>query len=314
MRNQTDYPITFLCGPLRSGTTVLGLMFAHHPSIHAPGEYDFLFDYLNLPLDSTNKDTFIEQLQKDRVFNASGLEIDESGDPIDIIKNFIDQLNKNDNHLLINVHRNFDKITKIYPKSRFIHLKRDPRDVARSAIGMGWCGNVYYGVDYWLESERSWDRLVQKINPEQFQEVSFENLICNTKEELTRLCEFLDLEYDESMLSYPEYTTYSLPDTSLIYQWKRKQSMREIRWVESKLGSYLEYKGYEMSGYDLKSPNPAERVYLWMQNKFFQYRFGMKRYGLYLFMMEKLTRNLHFGEAHKRFIEKINAIDMLYLK
>jgi len=289
-------------------------MFAHHPHIHAPGEYDFLFDFLNLPPETTNKESFIENLHKDRVFNASGLEIDESANPIDIIKNFVEQLNKKDNHLLINVHRNFDKIPEVFPDSRFIHLKRDPRDVARSAIGMGWCGNVYYGVDYWLESEQSWDRLAKIIDHKQYQEVSFENLICDTKEELARLCGFLDLEYDENMLSYPNNTTYSLPDVSLIFQWKRKQSKREVQWVESKLGDYLENKGYEKSGYGLKSPNPFERVYLWVQNKLFQYQFGMKRYGFYLFFMEKLTRNLHIDDAHKHFIKKINSIDMLYLK
>ena len=39
--------------------------------------------------------------------------------------------------LAINIHRNFATAREFFPRARFIHLVRDPRDCARSAIGMG---------------------------------------------------------------------------------------------------------------------------------------------------------------------------------
>ncbi len=314
MNSRYEPPLTFLCGPLRSGTTVLGLMFAHHPFIHAPGEYDFLFDYFDKPIDATDRNAFVDSLMKDRVFNASKLAIKKFATPVEIVHDFIEQLSVNNKHLLINVHRNFEKIPEIFPDSRYIHLRRDPRDVARSAIGMGWCGNVYYGVDYWLQSEKSWDRLISNIDKQSYTDVSFESLICNTETELTRLCNFLGVDYDDRMLSYPENTTYSLPDVSLTSQWKRKQTKREVQLVESKLGSYLEMKGYQKSGFGDHMPGILEKICLWLQNKSFQYQFGIKRYGIYLFLMEKISRNLRIQELHKRYIDRVNEIDMLYLK
>ena len=52
-----------------------------------------------------------------------------------------------------------DRLTRIWPDARFIHLVRDPRDVARSVIPMGWAGNTWVGVERWMEAERLWDRV-----------------------------------------------------------------------------------------------------------------------------------------------------------
>ena len=46
---------------------------------------------------------------------------------------------------------------------RYIHLLRDPRDVALSTILMGLAGNTYLGVDLWVETEKSWDQLASKL-------------------------------------------------------------------------------------------------------------------------------------------------------
>ncbi|MDZ7627639.1 MAG: sulfotransferase [Parvularculaceae bacterium] len=36
--------IVFICGALRSGTTLLRIMVNHHPQLSNPGEMDFLFE------------------------------------------------------------------------------------------------------------------------------------------------------------------------------------------------------------------------------------------------------------------------------
>ncbi|KJV06249.1 sulfotransferase [Methylocucumis oryzae] len=41
-----NHQLIFICGALRSGSTMLRLMLDHHPNIVNPGEFDFLFDYM----------------------------------------------------------------------------------------------------------------------------------------------------------------------------------------------------------------------------------------------------------------------------
>ncbi|HHH50010.1 MAG TPA: sulfotransferase [Saprospiraceae bacterium] len=315
MNNHTNKNIVFLSGSLRSGTTVLGLMCAHHKNIYAPGEFDFFFDYIT-EHGSADKKEFIEKLEKDRVFQESGLVINKHLMPDEIIKDFIRQLSMNneDQYLLLNIHRNYEKIPRLFPNAKYIHLLRDPRDVAKSAVGMGWCGNVYYGVDYWLQSEYSWDILIQKLNKENFIEIKFEELIEEPLHELSRICHFLRLDIDENMLNYPQNSTYSLPDKNLVNQWKRKQQKYEIQLIEGRLGKYLENKGYTLSGYKFHKPTKIEKLRLSIQNKLYQYKFGLNRYGASLFLGEKLTRHLKLKKLNLKICNKINKIDLKYLK
>jgi hypothetical protein len=63
------------------------------------------------------------------------------------------------------VHRHYDRLLRLWPEARFIHLVRDPRDVASSCIGMGWAGNVWTGVTRWIEAERLWDEVRGDLAP-----------------------------------------------------------------------------------------------------------------------------------------------------
>ena len=146
------------------------------------------------------------------------------------------------------VHRHFDRLLKIWPNARFIHLIRDGRDVARSCIGMGWSGNVWTGVERWLEAESLWNELKPKISADQYTEVNYEDLITQPAEVLTEICQFIGLEYDKAMLNYDQDTTYSKPDPKLIQQWRKKLSEEEIRLVESRASDLLVSRGYELSG------------------------------------------------------------------
>ena len=39
-------PLVFICGSLRSGSSLTHLMIDHHSEISNPGEFDFLFDQI----------------------------------------------------------------------------------------------------------------------------------------------------------------------------------------------------------------------------------------------------------------------------
>jgi hypothetical protein len=115
---------------------------------------------------------------------------------------------------------------------------RDPRDVARSAIGMGWAGNVFHGLGSWIDTEDGWSVAIARNRP-LVHEVRYEDLVAHPEATLTDLCAFLGLAFDPAMLAYDTQSTYGKPDARLTYQWKRKLTPRQVRQVEARLGPRL---------------------------------------------------------------------------
>ena len=102
---------------------------------------------------------------------------------------------------------------------------------------MGWVGNVWYGADIWLDAELRWDELAQSLDAGDYCEAYFEQLVASPASELAKICNFLGIDFDERMLSYPDSSTYYAPDARLANQWKQKLSPAEIHYVEAKCGS-----------------------------------------------------------------------------
>lgn len=306
--------LVFVCGALRSGTTVLGLMLDNHPNVKNPGEFDFMYDYMieNGGLPDVTK--LVDNLRINRIFNAHKLSIESGLSSVQLLKSFVRQMERKNKILSLNIHRNFDCVPYLFPDARYIHLLRDARDVARSSIGMGWAGNVYYGVDHWINSEKSWDRLENKISEEKIVELNYEELIEKPIETLEKITNFLGVSFSDKMLSYDLNSTYSKPDTSLIWQWKRKQSEYEVQTVESKAGMLMISRGYNLSGYPSIKLNLIQKIKLFYQNKLYRINHNIQRYGLILYISDKLTRLPIFRKWRSVTTNKISDIDIMHLK
>lgn len=306
----------FLVGAERSGTTLLRLMLDYHPQIAWCNEFEYSIDLVSDEGKLPEMDRYYEWLETHRIFLASGFEIDRSLNYPQLINSFLCQRRDRASKALIGatVHRHFNRLLHIWPDARFIHILRDARDVARSNIGMGWAGNVWTGVERWLEAEELWARLKQIIPENRRTELTYENLISEPVKVLTQLCEFMGVPYDEVMLSYAEASTYERPDQKYIAQWKRKMSEYEIRLVESKVGKMLEERGYKLSGLPELSINSAMKTILKSQDKWERVKFRMKRFGLILFIEDYLSRHLRLKKWHKEVTLKMNSIEKGFLK
>lgn len=304
----------FICGALRSGSTLFHLMLDQHPDIKNPGEFDFMFDLIGDDGSFPEIKKYHEWLKLNRIFQSKNLIINPNLSTRKLISSFVTQLTNQDAVLSLNVHRNFHRIPFVFPEAKYIHLLRDPRDVAKSSIGMGWAGNVYFGVDHWLETEASWDKLAEKIQPEQAVTVYYEKLIDAPEETLKRICRFIDLPYSSVMLNYSDDSTYSKPDCSLIRQWENNFSQPEIQHVEAKASQLMLTRGFALSGHPLIRVGMVEKIVLGIQNKWFKLKHSITRYGYSLFFTEKLTRILGLETLHQQSIIKKNAIDIKYLK
>jgi hypothetical protein len=199
-------------------------------------------------------------------------------------------------------------VAEILPECKVIHMLRDPRDVARSSIGMGWAGNSYYGVDHWIGTEREWAQVAPRLIPDNVMELRYEALFQDIDAQLHRVCAFIGVPFKPEMLEYHLSTTYGPPDVKLVEQWKRKASPRELSLLEGKLGAMLAARGYAPSGQIPAKPSVAEAIRLFCGNKSAKWRRSVSKYGLGTVLMEKLSRWAGLHGANRIYRRRINAI------
>lgn len=305
----------FVFGALRSGTTVFRLMLDAHPHLNNPGEVDYLFDTLHRDASQPRGWRYdFDDLLERRGFLASGLTIPSGKDGIDLLEDFLDQFRaRKPGQLTLNIHRNLGKALEVLPRSRVIHILRDPRDVARSCIGMGWAGTLYHGISQWIETEKDWEDAAPGIDRSKHIQLTYEDLIRDTQGELARVCDFLGVAFEPQMLRYHENTTYSAPDLSLIEQWRRKSSAKELAQVEYRVARMMQDRGYQLSQ-PVIEPGGVQLLLLSMVNRSRRWRMAIDRYGVGLFLQELLTRRLGLRGLHRHFAARKRALDTEYLK
>ena len=305
-------PLAVFYGALRSGTTIARLMLHRHPALNCPGERDFLLDHIHKIGDRFVLDR--QALALDRIFHTTPLRLPETDDGRAAFLDMVRQESSNGGLGIIILHRNLRLLLDIFPDIPIIHLVRDPRDVARSSVDMGWSGNTWYGVDHWIETEKAWDQAAPRLAPGQMLELRYEDLVAAPEDRLTAICQFLGLDYDPAMLSYPETTTYGAPDPNLSYQWRRKQTESEVALVEHKIGPLLTARSYVPSGFDSAGPSASTLFGLWVSNKvrFWQIRFA--RYGFIDPVLVSLARKLGLKSLARGPQTRINAKERNYLK
>lgn len=306
----------FVYGAMRSGTTVFRLMLNAHPGIANPGEADFLFEFLIPdPGHPTGWRYDLPRMRVNRIFQSYGLEIPAGCDGLDLLASFLAQFRARSpgRVLTLNLHRRADRIRAVLPEARFIHMLRDPRDVARSSIGMGWARSLYHGVDHWIGTERAWDRAMQGADPGLAMTLTYEDLFRDIEGELGRVCAFIGVAYAPEMLRYHENTTYDPPDPTLVQQWRRKCSQAEIDLLEGKAGALMAARGYAPTGPG-RVPGALARAGLRARQKAFVWGFAMRRYGTGTFLAERAAWHLGLSRPHRRVRQRMNAIDVARLK
>jgi hypothetical protein len=307
----------FIVASGRSGSTHLRLMLDLHPQLTCLDEIDYTVQLISNNGEFPELNKYYQWLESDRIFVDRELTIDRQLDYPQLVNSFLAQERKRygKNLLCAVSHKNFDKLLKIWPDARFIHLVRDGRDVAYSCIAeMGWYGNFWQGVEYWEKSEQLWTQLEKTIPPNQRIEITYESLMSKTVETLMQVCNFIGITYDQRMLSYPETSTYTLPDPNFIGQWRCKMSDHEIRLVESRIAEMLVLRGYKLSGKPLLNVNATMRQWLRLQDWWRRIQLRIDKYSLPLFVSDYLSRNLGFQNWQKSVKLQLNAIENAYLK
>ena len=316
-------PPFFIVGAERSGSTLFRLILSAHEKVACHSEFEYVVDWLDPKTGSVSLDEFRDHLVGHRKFPTL-FEVREELTPVPqidvdqrtVARAFLEQYRREIGRPIIGatVHRNFDRVLHIWPEARFIHIYRDPRDVVRSVVQMGWAGTPYHGAFGWLHAEEVWQSMAKQLDPNRILDVQYEKLVESPAKELTRICKFLGVEYSDAMLNYHEHTSYGVLDPAMTYKWRSKMSPRDVRLVETLVGDRLTELSYARSGLPALEPSSFLSMRLAVENRIGRLRWRLRRYGFKLVIWGSITRRLGMKEAHARARRAIQDIDNAQLK
>jgi hypothetical protein len=120
------------------------------------------------------------------------------------------------------------EIWELFPRARFVHIVRDPRNTISSLLRMPFVATTWipWQAQRWnvvLERVRSFARAA----PDAIHEIRYEDLVGRTEAVLGQVCKFVDLDYDSSML------------VAFADQADRNILARESAWKENVQSGYI---------------------------------------------------------------------------
>jgi Sulfotransferase family len=210
-------PAPFVVGVPRSGTTLLRLMLDAHSELAIPPETHFIPKLIKLcekgPGDT--RSNALELITNHRRWPDFEISADDLAKHLDaagkldataVVRSFYRTYadaqgkprwgEKTPQYLQM-----MGRIARTLPEARFVHIIRDGRDVALSLLSVEW------GADTVSAAAEQWVREIQTARGKigrlpHYTEVRFEQLVADPEPLLRDVSEFLDLPFEDAMLTY----------------------------------------------------------------------------------------------------------------
>jgi hypothetical protein len=262
---------------------------------------------------------YTEWLSMDRHYRHHQPRIDPALSYPELVRSFLAQMKEHEGAahkrmVGVAVHRHFDRLLRVWPEARLLHLVRDPRDVARSWIEFGWSGNAWAAAREWRELEQSWRAVAAKLPHEQVFELRFEDLVADPPNVLARVCAFLGLPYSDEMLRYHEHSTYGPVDPAQVAKWRSALSPTAQRLMEGELGAFLDAHGYERCGLPPYRAGAFAARLLALDDRFQRWRVRVRTYGLRVWICDQIALALGLEAWHRKLELQRQAIMNANLK
>ena len=278
----------FLSGVMgRSGTTLLELMLNMHPDICISPE-NTCFEYLFRKLKQNNHQHYDKEIIKDLLINDKklnswpnyNLDLDYLLNVKDGITNLIMKImisysnSQNKTPLYFGNKKGFygrglgETVKKYFPAAKFIFIYRDPRDIINSSIK-----SFKNSTFNWAVSEICIRHTYIKFLKEKYINdvfiLKYEDLVLKTEPELKKICEFLELKYDNNMQNYHRNNKFGenlIGSTSHIHENSKKPLNKDLvfKWKKT---NELSNKQMRLVNYFCKEINKSKK-YEHLENKF----------------------------------------------
>ncbi|MEN9568189.1 MAG: hypothetical protein RLZZ69_3385, partial [Cyanobacteriota bacterium] len=217
-------PAAFILSSPRSGSTLLRVMLAGHPSLCSPPELHLL------PFDTMverSQELGVSQLGEGlkRAFMAlKGIDAAQSQKLVDellaqdvTVKQVYQQLQQlAGDRLLVDKSPTYasnretlDKAEALFDGAKYIHLVRHPYSVIESftrmrmdkLVGSGDGDPAQLAELIWRDSNQNILNLAEEIDPKRYHLVYYEELVSNPQSVLKGICEFLEVPFDPAVLT-----------------------------------------------------------------------------------------------------------------
>lgn len=251
----------FLIAPPRSGAAALRHLLNLHPAINIAPEYDFLVEAISAEGRFMKREAFLRSVEYNKRFKRLGAQI-PAGPFAAIANGLLDQVAAAKPGAVVvgaTLQHDFDRILWLWPEARFIHLVRDGRDVAMATVRARQAGNLWHGIESWVDSEVLWDRMSHKLPPDRQFTLRYEVLATEPDYELRRICDFLRLPFDPAMLQ--QAAVLNDNDSG---RWRKTESSEQSA-AEHRAARWLLQNGYFLSG-TVRAPSILRRLALRLQN------------------------------------------------
>lgn len=262
-------PPFFIVGSARSGTTLLRLMLNAHRRVTVPPESRFITE-IKYDTGPIGVEAFLSTLGSHKRFQAWDLPLgavrkEISDDPVPYADAVAAAY-----RAYARVHgkevwgdktpryvEHIPFISELFPTSRFIHLIRDGRNVARSYA------DVPFGPKTVAKAARLWSERVQKgcrdgraLGRGRYIEIRYEDVVEDALGEAKDICEFLGLEFDEGMMEYTERARDAVLDRAVRFNphvtekptttrsWEDEMPDDQVAIFEAVAGDCLSELGY----------------------------------------------------------------------
>ena len=207
--------VIFICGMPRSGTTLVEQIISSHKKVYGAGELIFLTSIISDNFFNENK------LNKQKIFEYQNS-----------LKNLINDqyfekfslYNIDEQILTDKAPLNFKWIGFIkifFPNSKIIHCKRNPQDNCLSLYKndfssplMNWSFNQKDISDYYNNYSSLMKFWYSKI-PEFIHTAEYEKIVSDKKNEIKKLLEFCELEWDDNCLEHHKNTKTPIQTVSI---------------------------------------------------------------------------------------------------
>ena len=301
----------FIGGCARAGTTLLGAMLGGHSSAICVPESQFKIGLLR---DKRLKDreTALHFLQNHWRFKLWDMPITTADlpgngelDRVGIMRHLCDMYAERHNragrsvwvdHTPHNI-RHCKLLAKNFPDSKFVHIIRDGRAVAASAIPLDWGpNNIIEAAHFWIEQTAYGLAAEDSFGPDRIHRVYYEQLVTEPERVMRELSKFIGWEYEPELLegngfTPPGYTAHQhqlvgkRPDPSRIKAWQKKFSPRDHEIFESLTEDFLDYLGYDrMFEFPTRPATSLEKIRIKTAGMFrkqitSRFRSWMRRHG-----------------------------------
>jgi hypothetical protein len=277
-------PFVFIVGCARSGTTLLERVVNAHPQIAVTPEMHWITDYFRegrwlAPEGRVTPEQVASMVRHKRFrqFDFDPKEFEallgpgEAVSYVAFLGRIFSLYKKNKGKPLVGNKtpafvRRLSTLHGYWPEAKFVHLIRDGRDVCLSVLNWNHADRTAGRYLTWAQDPVSttalwWKRKVslgrqggQALGPDLYYEVHYEHLVARPDEECAKLCAFLGVPYDESMLRFHEGRVKDDPTldakrawrpiTPGLRDWRSQLPGEDIERFEAVAGDLLSELGY----------------------------------------------------------------------